>query len=147
MWRLSFPVFILKLALTYIATLVELVLFRLAAEPLALINTALTFIAAGLIAGLLLLPPPANPTTPDLGINVQQSREITPVFLTVKTSDLPALLEEQERAMQEKPFLSQNDFVNVAVLAQEAGNFEKAQRYYKLARSINPNKDFFAEIK
>jgi hypothetical protein len=145
MWRLSFPVFIVRLAFTYAATLIQLILFRLAAEPLALINTVLTLIAGNLIAALLLLPPPANPTTPELGIAVQQSHEITPVFLTVKTSDLAGILERQENLAHEKPFLSQNDFVNLAVLAQEAGNFEKAQQYYKLARNINPNKDFFTE--
>lgn len=145
MWRLAFPVFILRLALTYVLTLVQLVLFRLGSEPLALINTVLTVIAGGLSVILLALPTPASTIPPTLGIAIHHSQEITPVFLTVKTASLASLLEEQERSMYEKPFVSQNEFVNLAILAQEAGMYEKAQKYYTLAKNINPNKDFFLE--
>lgn len=146
MWRLAFPFFLMRLVGAYCFTLVRLVVFRLAADRFAVLALLLTCTASVLATTLYVWSSPVSESAhPALGIDIQRSRDVTPLFLTVKMDELEIILAEQEQGVTEKPFISQNEYLNLAILSHQAGRYEAAKQYLEMAWSINPNRDFFVD--
>jgi tetratricopeptide (TPR) repeat protein len=143
MWRLKFPLFALKLASNYLLTLAHLVVFQLRINKLVIANITLTALLLLLAAGLVWIPSAKPEPSPDLAINLDQSKEVIPLYRTVKTKQLVEIFEEYRQDVAAKTIVPQADYVNLAILAHAAGRYETAGEYLQLAIYINPNRDFF----
>jgi hypothetical protein len=143
MWRLKFPLFTLKLARHFGATLLSLLLLKLRIGKFALANFLLTLLLVGLSGALLWLPTSPLALEPELAINLSNSQEVTPLSLTIKTADLATILSQYHTKVLDQALVPQADYVNLAILAHRAKEYELASEYLQSAQYINPNRDFF----
>lgn len=145
MWRLRFPIFVVRLIGTYFFTLFHGVAFYLGLRKFALINLLLTLVIIGLSILWSRLPNPKPEPAPALSIDLYSSSQATPIPVLIETANASLTLEEYAQKAEQKDFHSQADYVNLAILAHMAGEFDQASMYLNLARYIDPNRDFFLE--
>lgn len=145
MWRLVFPWFFLKLIAVNVWTLIQASLFRLTDNKIVTANILLTAVGMILVLFLWKLPSPTTPLGLSSKIDLSKNEEFETTTLTIEAKELKQTLLEYEQAVREKNFIPQADYVNLALLAQLAGEAEKASQYLKLAKSIDPNQGFFRD--
>ena len=54
-------------------------------------------------------------------------------------------LAEQQIKLETQDFASQNDYLNLAVLAHAAGEYGLAAEYLQSAKQLDPNRAFFVD--
>lgn len=145
MWRLTFPLFIVKLLAAFVLTFVQAVIFRLTLQKLPVVNVILTLAAVALGIAWQLMPSAQPRLTAPLGISVQDIPGIAPLYLTAEMAQIETLLREYEYSALQQPFIPQYRYVNLAIMAHAARQFELADQFVNLARSIDPNQDFFSD--
>ncbi|MFH2118373.1 MAG: hypothetical protein ABII10_01405 [Candidatus Paceibacterota bacterium] len=143
MWKLKFPFFTLKLLGKLGITFVQLLFFPLKFTKLLLVNLALTICLFVLGVGLFWLPDVQPPLPAELGISIENSQDVTPIYRTIKTNQLGKTFQDYRAEVLQKTFIPQADYLNLAILAHETEQYETANKYLQLARFINPNRDFF----
>ena len=145
MWQLKFPFFAFKLLGNYLRTIIHLVIFQLnlKTNKLLIANTLLTFTLLILVGFLLWLPPVQSEPAPKLAIDLNLSKETTPLYSTIKIEEKTAVFDEYREKVINKTIISQAEYINLAILAHTAGYYETANKYLQLALYINPNRDFF----
>lgn len=145
MWRLKFPIFITRLALIYARTLFQLILFKLGISKIAASNFLLTLVIAGLAVLLWKMPAAKPPINENLPIDIRLTPEISPVSISLETKALPTEFDLYWQKTQQAGFISQAEYLNLAVLAHSAGKIDQANQLLELSRYIDPNQTFFLE--
>lgn len=145
MWRLTFPLFTIKLIAALSFTFFQAVIFRFTLNKLPAVNIILTVAALTLGMTWRLMPPANQPTTSPLDVAISAVPSLQPLYLTAKTTEVETMLREYEYSALQQPFIPQYRYVNLAILAFAARQYELADQFVKLARSIDPNQDFFSD--
>ncbi|OGJ37480.1 MAG: hypothetical protein A2383_00450 [Candidatus Pacebacteria bacterium RIFOXYB1_FULL_39_46] len=145
MWKLKFPLFTLKLIGKLGLTFGQLIFFPLEITRLMVVNLLLTVCLIALGAGLIWLPNAQPQHAVKLNISLENSQEIVPVYRTIKNEQLSEVFQTYRTETLKKNFIPQADYINLAILAHEAQQYEEANKYLQLARFINPNRDFFID--
>lgn len=144
MW-LALPFFTFGLAGRLGLTLAEAALFRLIPNKTLLWNVLLTLIALQLLLLALILPNKTlQPTTP-LPFSLRQSTEITPRYLTLQTKKLKHVFQNYQYAVLNGGFISQNQYLNLSLMAVAAQEPELAQQFFAAARLLDPNQGYFLQ--
>lgn len=145
MWRLQFPFFALKIITASLLTVLELAVFRVTAKRIVALNIFLTALIA-VLCWLWLQMPDAKPAVSfELGISLRATPETIPVPVSLETLSLQETLQEYGQLIDEKNFVSQADYINGAILADTAQQYQLADTYLRLARYIDPNREFFTD--
>jgi len=143
MWRLHFPLLAIRLVGNLILTLAQAAAFSLGLKRFTFINLLLSFLIVALSLLWWKLPTPKPQPTPELPIALHASTQVKPLPTLIEMAQTPIILTEYTHMSALRDFRPQSDYVNLAILAHTAGDYEKTGMYLNLARYIDPNRDFF----
>jgi tetratricopeptide (TPR) repeat protein len=145
MWLFNFPFFALRLTGALTFTVLQLAVFHLSFKKYLFINLFLTMLVVSLAFLLWRLPNSPAPAAPALGLNIRATADLMPIPQIIEAAKIDETLQVYQQAVTAEAFVPQADYVNLAVLAQAAGKYDLAQEYLKMARTIDPNQEFFTE--
>jgi len=142
---LKLPFFVISLVWQNFANLIQLIVFKFSISKLVVINILLTLVIIGLSYVWTSLPYPKSISPPAIGLNTENSQEASPTYFTWNQDEVVVELEKYQDKALKQDFISQTDYINLAVLTHAAGKYEQANEYLELAKHIDSNRDFFVK--
>ena len=140
---LKLPGFLLGLVFGNLINLLQLVFFKAGSSRLAAANLLLTIAVIGILVAWRIIPYPQPVTPPEIGLATDHSQEIAPRYFTWNEEEIQMAYTDYQTRVEQQTFNSQADYVNLAVLAHAAGEYDRANQYLELAKYLDPNRDFF----